>query len=152
MPLAEFNFGTLRYPWGDARLADFQDNLERVNGLAQRVDGFIWMLPEAEMDAAQSDPNGPLGDRANTASTLSVWRDARSLWQFVDKTLHAKFLARGAEWYVDDDRGHLVIWEVADGHRPTVAEGMARWRDLQQNGSTETVFDGPRLREIARHG
>ena len=149
MPLAEFNFGTLKYPWDDPRIADFQNNIDRVNALAQRSDGFIWMLPEDDMDAVQNDPNGPLKDRPNTASTLSVWRDARSLWHFVDKTLHAKFLARGAEWYVPDDRSHLVIWRIAEGHRPTVAEGMDRWRDLMQLGPTDDVFGGRELRDYA---
>lgn len=41
MPLAEFNFGTLKYAWDDPRLRDFQDNLDRVNGLAERASGFV---------------------------------------------------------------------------------------------------------------
>ncbi len=149
MPLAEFNFGTLRYPWGDPRLKDFQDNLDRVNGLAQRSDGFVWMLDEDGMDAVQNDPEGPLSARPNTASTLSVWRDAKCLWQFVENTLHGRFMKRGAEWFKADDRGHLVIWEVADGHRPTVTEGMAQWRVLQAEGESAHLFGGRGLRERA---
>jgi len=145
MAIAEFNFGTLKYPWGDARLADFQDNLDLVNGIAQRSDGFIWMLPEEDMDAAQSDPAGPLADRPNTASTLSVWESEAQLYAFVHKTLHARFLARGADWFVPGDAGHLVIWECAADHRPSVAEAMAHWRNLQENGAGADVFDGAEL-------
>lgn len=140
MPIAEFNFGTLKHPFGDPRIADFETAIGRVNALAQRSPGFVWMLDDAGMDAVQRDPQGPLSDRPNTASTLSVWTDADSLWRFVHRTLHSRFLARGAEWYVPDDRSHLVIWDIADGHRPTVAEGMAHWRDLQRRGETDTVF------------
>ncbi|MEY1555059.1 DUF3291 domain-containing protein [Yoonia sp. R2331] len=146
MPLAEFNFGTLKYPWDDPRLKDFQDNLDRVNALAQRSDGFIWMLDEDGMDAVQNDPQGPLKDRPNTASTLSVWRDAQSLWQFVENTLHGRFMKRGSEWFRADDRSHLVIWEVVEGHRPTVAEGMARWEDLMRDGPSKPIFGGAELR------
>ncbi len=149
MPLAEFNFGTLRYPWDDPRLRDFQDNLDRVNGLAQRSDGFIWMLDEDGMDAVQNDPEGPLSARPNTASTLSVWRDAESLWRFVEKTLHGHFMRRGGEWFEAEDRSHLVIWEVPEGHIPSVAEGMAQWSALQTHGDTAQVFGGAELRRRA---
>lgn len=152
MPLAEFNFGTLKYPWDDPRLADFQNNLDRVNGLGKRSPGFIWMLDGDDMEAEQEDGQGPLADRPNTASTLSVWKDAASLWHFVDKTLHAKFMARAAEWFKDDDRGHLVIWEVPEGHRPTVAEGMDEWRKLMADGPTDTRFDGATLKRRAGAG
>lgn len=150
MPLAEFNFGTLKYQWDDPRLADFQTNLDRVNGLGKRSPGFIWMLDGDEMEAEQEDGQGPLADRPNTASTLSVWKDAASLWHFVEKTLHAKFMTRADEWFRADDRGHLVIWRVADGHRPSVAEGMAQWQQLQANGPTSDRFDGPTLRKLAK--
>ena len=150
MPLAEFNFGTLKYPWDDPRIADFQDNLDRVNGLGQRSAGFIWMLDEDDMEAEQEDGAGPLADRPNTASTLSVWEDAASLWHFVEKTLHSKFKARSHEWFEPDDSGHLVVWRVADGHRPTVAEGMAQWHKLQADGPDADRFDGATLRRMAQ--
>lgn len=150
MALAEFNFGTLRYPWDDPRLAEFQENLDRVNAIARRAPGFLWMLPEDQMEAAQEDPAGPLADRPLTASTLSVWADATSLWHFVDRTLHARFMARGAEWFEPDDRSHLVIWPVAPDARPTVAEGMDRWRQLQSKGECDTVFGGATLRQLAK--
>ena len=71
--LAEFNFGTLRYPWDDPRIADFQNGLDQVNGIGQRSPGFIWRISDDEMEAVQEDPQGALADRPNTASTLSVW-------------------------------------------------------------------------------
>lgn len=149
MPLAEFNFGTLRYAFGDPRLAGFQDNIERVNLVATRSDGFIWMVEDEVMDAVQNDPDGPLRDRPNTASTLSVWRDATSLWAFVHKTVHARIMAGHDAWFVPGDRGHLVIWEVPEGHIPTVAEGMANWEKLQSDGETETIFGGATLKRRA---
>ena len=150
MAIAEFNFGTLKYPWDDPRIADFQNNLDRVNSIAQRSEGFIWMLPEADMEAAQNDPKGPLADRPNTASTLSVWKDEASLYDFVHATLHARFLARASEWYVPNDRAHLVIWRCEEGHRPTIDEGLAHWKSLQVNGPTEHVFDGKTLVQLAK--
>lgn len=149
MPLAEFNFGTLKYPWDDPRLADFQDNLDRVNALGRRSPGFIWMLDSDAMETEQEDGQGPLADRPNTASTLSVWQDATSLWTFVEKTLHARFMKRSSEWFEPGDSGHLVVWQVPDGHRPTVAEGMAQWQALISDGPTPARFDGATLRRLA---
>lgn len=147
--LAEFNFGTLRYPWDDPRLADFQNGLACVNEIGMRSPGFIWRIGDDDMEAVQEDPNGPLADRPNTASTLSVWEDPVQLWQFVEKTLHARFMKRSAEWFVAGDSGHFVGWWVPAGHRPSVAEGMERWHATQANGSTQDAFDASTLARLA---
>ncbi len=150
MALAEFNFGTLKYDWDDPRLSGFRDNLDLVNGIAARSDGFIWTLPADDMDATQSDPNGPLSDRPNTASTLSVWQDATTLWSFVNTTLHARFLKRAHEWFQEGDSGHLVVWRCAVDHQPTVAEAMEKWRALQSDGPSADVFGGAELKALSQ--
>jgi hypothetical protein len=150
MALAEFNFGTLKYDWDDPRLSDFRDNLDLVNGIAARSDGFIWTLPAEDMDATQNDPEGPLAERPNTASTLSVWQDAKTLWSFVNTTLHARFLNRANEWFQDGDSGHLVVWRCAADHQPNVAEAMGKWRQLQSDGPSDNVFGGVQLRALSK--
>ncbi len=148
--LAEFNFGTLRYPWGDPRIAGFEDAVDQVNAIAARSPGFVWRMSDDDMDAVQNDPHGPLGERPNTASTLSVWTGAAPLYRFVTKTLHARIMARQHEWFMPGDSGFLVCWWIAATHRPDVAEGMARWRDLQKHGETKDVFGANGL-TIAAH-
>ncbi|MDX8349547.1 DUF3291 domain-containing protein [Cognatiyoonia sp. IB215446] len=147
--LAEFNFGTLRYSWDDPRLADFQNGLDQVNAIGARSPGSVWRMPDDVMEAAQEDPRGPLADRPNTASTLSVWTGPGRLYRFAMKTLHARFMARNDEWFVPGDRGYLVCWWVPIGHRPDVAEGMARWNELQAQGETENVFGSNMLADLA---
>lgn len=150
MHLAEFNFGTLAYPWGDPRIAGFEDAVDQVNAIGARSPGFIWRLPDDDMDAAQNDPHGALVDRPNTASTLSVWQDPPALYAFVTKTLHARIMKGAPDWFVPDDSGHLVCWWVAEGARPTVAEGMAHWRALQAYGPTYQVFGAAELKALSR--
>lgn len=147
--LASFNFGTLRYPWDDPRVKDFQDNLDRVNAIGARSPGFVWRLDDDAMEAAQEDSQGPLADHPNTASTLSVWETPRDLWQFVHNTLHGRFLARAGEWFVPGDSGYFVGWWVPTAHRPTVAEGMAMWRQVQAAGDSDAAFGAARLRVLA---
>ena len=44
MHVAELNIGRLNYPIDDPRMADFVDNLGRVNAMAERMPGFVWRL------------------------------------------------------------------------------------------------------------
>src|SRR6266567_1630164 len=44
--LAQLNIGRLRYELDDPRLADFIDNLARVNAIAERSEGFVWRLQD----------------------------------------------------------------------------------------------------------
>jgi hypothetical protein len=126
--------------------------LDRVNGIGDRAEGFVWRISDDEMDATQQDPNGPLASRPNTASTLSVWQTPTQLWHFVEKTLHARFMTRSAEWFVAGDSGHFVGWWVPVGHQPTVAEGMQMWTHLKSNGPTQTAFDAATLARLAKTG
>jgi hypothetical protein len=138
--LAEFNMGELKYDWDDPRVQDFANGLDLVNGVAMRSDGFIWMLGEDDMDAAQNDPEGPLGGNPRVASTLSVWRDAASLEHFVWNTVHKQFYDRKAEWYDAVEAIRLVMWWVPEGHLPDIGEAVARFRHLEAHGDTDHAF------------
>ena len=146
MHLAEFNYGILKHHWNDPRVADFVNNLDRVNNVAKRSPGFVWRLGDAEMEAAQLDEDGPLGGHPRLASTLSVWEDAASLEHFVWNTIHKKFYDRRAEWYDLTDAIRLVMWRVPAGHRPDPSEAMARLRRLEADGESEFAFGWRYLR------
>ena len=137
--LAEFNWGILRYDWGDPRIAEFETNLDRVNAVAARTDGFIWQMPSEQMESAQLDPAGPFGGNPRLASTLSVWRDPESLKHFVWNTLHQKFLRRGPEWFADQPL-RLVMWWVPIGERPTIEDAVRRLEILKEQGDGPTAF------------
>ena len=138
--LAEFNRGVLRYDWDDPRIKDFADGLDLVNALAARSPGFVWRLGDDEMEAAQSDPQGPLGGNPRLASTLSVWQDVASLERFVWKTVHKVFYDRRGEWFAPGQGLRLVLWWVPAGHRPTVAEAAERFDRLETSGDSAEAF------------
>lgn len=138
--LAEFNIGTLRYDWDDPRVADFADNIDRVNSIAARSPGFVWRLSDEDMEAAQQDAAGVLGGNPRTASTLSIWRDVASLEQFVWNTVHKQFYDRKAEWYDPDQGLRLVMWWVPQGHHPTIVEAKQRLDHLAAHGDSDTAF------------
>ena len=138
--LAVFNWGRLRYDWDDPRVADFADNLDRVNAVAERAPGFVWYLPGDEMEAAQLDPDGPLGGDPRLACTLSVWETIAQLKDFAFATIHNRFYRRREEWFDADQGPRLVMWHIAADHRPDVAEAMERRAVLEHRGETAEAF------------
>lgn len=145
--LAEFNFGELKYDWDDPRVAGFADNVGRVNAIAERSDGFVWRIADADMEAQQLDPEGVFAGNERIASTLSVWRDAQSLLTFVFDTVHKQFYARRREWYEPENNGNLVLWWVPVGAKPDIAQGMARFTHWASHGDTDHAFGWKHLSE-----
>lgn len=138
MHLAEMNIGRLLAPTDDPRVAEFMDNLDRVNGLGKRMPGFVWMS-EGETTGAGNTENY-IGDDPQLVFNLTVWEDLPSLETFVFKTLHAKFMDRKAEWFEVLGQQHFVMWWVEEGHRPSRQEALERLEDLRTNGPTERAF------------
>lgn len=136
MRIAELNVGYAAYPLDDPRMAPFMDNLDRINGLAERSDGFVWRL---KSDSGNATDIPVPGDR-EMISNLSVWTDVESLGRFVFNTVHAQFYNRKADWFTAMARPHFVMWPVADGHRPDLQEAIDRLEHLQLHGSTREAF------------
>jgi Domain of unknown function (DUF3291) len=59
--VAQLNVGTLLYPLGDLRIADFVAGLDEINALADASSGFVWRLQSASGNATDiktsDDPN-----------------------------------------------------------------------------------------------
>ena len=140
MPLAEFNLGWLKHDWDDPRIADFQDNLDRVSDLATQASGYLWHMPPEEMEAGQLDPNGALGGDPRVASTLSLWRDVESLRAFVFRGVHGQFYRKGPEWFEPTPGPRLVMWWHDDAAPPTLDHAVQRLNHLRQHGDTPWAF------------
>ncbi len=144
MHLAELNIGKFKYPTTDPRMAGFMDNLDRVNALAERSPGFVWRLKGDNNNATDFR----VGD--DYAVNLSVWTDAKSLENYVFKTVHAQFYKRKAEWFGVMEKPHMVFWHVAEGHRPSLSEAMDRLENYQKNGATEAAFGWAEVMDVER--
>jgi heme-degrading monooxygenase HmoA len=146
MHLAQLNVGRLRYPLDDPRLAEFMDNLDRVNALAERMPGFVWRLQDDGGNATAFR----ISDDPQVIANMSVWENAQALEAYVFQTLHAKFYKRRGDWFEAFKGPHLVFWWIEAGHRPTLAEAGARLRHLADNGPTEHAFGWAELIDIER--
>ena len=86
MPIAQLNISVWKIDETSAAASPFNDNVERMNALAERSDGFIWRLLDEERDAnGHNVIGGP-----ETLMTLSVWQSAAQLEAFAFNTVHRK--------------------------------------------------------------
>jgi hypothetical protein len=70
---------------------------------------------------------------------LTVWDNVQALERFVWRTLHRRFYLRRTEWFEPIDIP-LVLWWIPAGHRPPLAEGVARLDHLRAHGPSKHAF------------
>ena len=146
MHIAQLNLGKFKYPTSDMRMADFMNNLDRINALADRAVGFIWRL---KSDGSNNATDLRVSED-EYAVNMSVWTDAKSLENYVFKTAHAQIYRRKAEWFDLMEKPHMVFWNVAIGHIPSLTEAMDRLQDLQTNGPSESAFGWAEVMDTER--
>lgn len=134
--LAELNVGRLRYPLEDPRIADFANNLDLINGLAERSAGFVWRYTDDSGNAS----NTRMFDDPNIIMNVSVWESVEALERFVWQTVHKRFYGRRPEWFEKFDGPHFVMWWIPAGHRPTPAEAKTRLEHLAAHGPSDHAF------------
>ena len=135
--LAQLNIGRIRYETDDPRMADFMDNLERVNAIAERSPGFVWRYKD---DSGNATETRPFADDSRMLVNMSVWESVEALEKFVWQTVHTRFYDRKTEWFEKLDGAIFVLWHVPAGHRPSVAEAIARLEHLKAHGPSEYAF------------
>ena len=136
MQLAQINVGRLLHPIDDPRTADFADNLDKINALAEASEGFVWRLKDetgnATGIAAYEDPA--------IIVNMSVWASPEALYAFAYQTAHRRFVQRRKEWFQLFDGPYLALWWVEEGAMPDVADGRRRLDHLARVGPTAYAF------------
>jgi hypothetical protein len=146
MHLAELNVGRLVAHQDNPRVADFMNNLDRINGLGKRMPGFVWMMEGSGQPGTGNTEAAIEGDPLYVPN-LSVWEDAQSLETFVWGTIHKQFYERRAEWFEVLGKMHFVMWWVPIGHQPTLEEALARLDHLRDNSDSEHAFGWSYLKQ-----
>ena len=118
-------------------MANFWAETARINALADQNEGLVWRLQDSQTGNA-STFEMPGQDRMMV--NLSVWRDVKSLHAFIYRAQHAEIMARKAEWFVEEEEAHMVLWWVLEGHRPSLEECWERLSLLRANGPTAEAF------------
>lgn len=136
MHIAELNIAFRLYELDDPRFADFIDNLDRINALAERSKGFVWRLKDEDGSQVHIDA----GLDPKLLPNLSVWESVEDLRNFTFNTVHARIFARRAEWFPKLEKRHFVMWKIPVGHRPTLTEAFDRLEELNLEGPSGKVF------------
>nr|WP_255596673.1 DUF3291 domain-containing protein [Cognatishimia sp. MH4019] len=131
------NVGRLKADVGDPLVAEFIDNIDRINGMGKRMPGFVWML---EGSGAPGATSHAIGGDPRYVPNLTVWEDVASLRSFVWDTVHARFLNKRQEWFDALEEQHFVMWWVPEGHRPSLDEALDRLEMRRAQGDTDQAF------------
>jgi hypothetical protein len=134
--LAQLNIARPRGPLDGPVMAEFMASLDRINGLGDASPGFVWRLQDEGGNATALDqPFGP-----EIIVNMTVWRDVDSLRAFVFRSQHVAFLRRRGEWFEKLDGPPTVLWWVAAGRLPSLAEAKERLELLTRHGPTAAAF------------
>jgi len=134
--LAEINIALMRAPLDDPIMADFVNNLESINALADSAPGFVWRLQTEAGDATSLR----VFENEYIIVNMSVWESIDTLFTYVYGSDHTNFFRRRAEWFQKLDMPVLVLWWIPAGHIPTVEEAKARLEYLRERGPTPLAF------------
>lgn len=119
--LAQINIGVMIAPTDDPAVAEFMDNLDRINAQADAAPGFIWRLQTDEGNATdiQIFPD-PL-----QLVNMSVWTSVDALKEYVYRTEHVDFFRRRAEWF-EFDAKRVALWWIPAGTTPALDDAVRR--------------------------
>ena len=132
--LAELNLACLLAPIDSPQLQSFVDQLDTINGLAERSPGFVWRW----IDESGNPSNGGFDD--DLIVNLSVWDDIDSLFDFTYKTAHSTVMRDRKRWFKPMAEAGMVLWWVPAGHRPSPEESRQRLQMLHSLGPTANAF------------
>ncbi|MEV7044445.1 DUF3291 domain-containing protein [Amycolatopsis sp. NPDC051061] len=132
--LAQVNVAIPRAPLDDPAMAGFANAFEAVARLAEAAPGFVWRLGSGGHAVLATSAG------VEVVVNVSVWRDYRSLHEFVYRSVHGRFLLRRRDWFAPTPQPSTALWWVADGRRPTVDQALARLGFLRDHGPSPQAF------------
>jgi hypothetical protein len=134
--LAQLNIGRLRAPLDDPSVADFRDNLDRINAVAEASPGYVWRLQDEGGNATSFNPF----DDDLTIINLTVWESIDALADFTYRSGHTSFLRRRREFFEVPSQPILCLWWIPEGTIPTIDDAIARLEHLRTHGPTPWAF------------
>lgn len=136
MKLAQLNIALAKYPLDAPEISEFVGNLDSINGIAEKSEGFVWRLKDDSGDAT----NIKISEDPNMIVNMSVWESIDALKNFMFRTHHRDFMRRKSEWFHRLAEDTYVLWWIQDEHIPTIQEALDRLQHLRENGDTPYAF------------
>jgi Domain of unknown function (DUF3291) len=134
--IAQINIGRMAAPLDSPIMAEFMNNLDRINALAESSPGFIWRLIGDGNNATSLRPF----DDDMIIVNMSVWKTVEDLQQYVYHSAHAGFIRKRKEWFSRMNQAFMGLWWIPAGHIPTVDEAKEHLEHLRAHGESEYTF------------
>lgn len=137
MHLAQINIARTIAALDDPLMADFVQQLDEVNKIADESPGFVWRLKSDE-GAASSYLRA--FDDERMLINMSVWTSVKALKDYVYRTHHGKVYADRKKWFEPPNKSPFALWWIKVGEIPSVEEGLRRLNLLWQDGPSPEAF------------
>jgi hypothetical protein len=134
--LAQVNIAKMLAPIDDPIMQDFVNNLDRINAIADDIEGFIWRLKGDEDNATAIR----VFEDDSLIINMSVWKDIDSLFNFTYKSGHIEVFKRRKEWFSKIKMQYIVFWYVPINHIPTPEAARERLEYINTHGETPYAF------------
>ncbi len=136
--IAEINIAKMKgVDINDPIMKEFVENLDAVNQIAEKSEGFVWRLKDENNNATILNPYND----ETIIINVSVWKSIETLENFMYRTFHSDFLKRRKEWFLTYGSAHTAMWWIPEGHIPTMQEAVDKLSFLQTNGPSPNSFD-----------
>ena len=136
MQIAQINIAKMKAPLDSPIMAEFVNNLDRINALAEKSKGFVWRLKDENNNATSIR----IFNDDYLLVNMSVWKDIESLMGFVYESDHVKIFKRRKEWFDSMTEIHMAIWYIENGHYPSELEAKGRLEYLRAHGESPYSF------------
>jgi hypothetical protein len=134
--LAQINIAKMKAPIDSPLMAEFVENLDTINSLAEKSNGFIWRLKDESNNASSIK----IYDDDFLIVNMSVWQNAESLFQFAYHSNHVNIFKKRKNWFEQMKEMHMALWYTSTDSVPTVTEAIERLDFLRLNGETPFSF------------
>ncbi|MFY0650949.1 MAG: DUF3291 domain-containing protein [Cyclobacteriaceae bacterium] len=134
--LAQLNIAKLLKPIDHPQIAEFVDNIERINAIAEQSDGFVWrMKDECENALAIKAFDDPM-----LIINMSVWETAEDLKNYVYNSDHLEIMKKRRNWFEKPSRPPMVLWWINAGEIPSIQDGKKRLELLRTTGESDEAL------------
>lgn len=134
--LAQVNIARMLAPIDSPVMADFVNNLDRINDIAENSSGFVWRLTGDENNATALR----VFEDDFLIINISVWESKEALFNFTYASQHAGVLKRKKEWFHNMTDMHMCFWYVEADHEPSPEEAKQRLQYLNDHGESPYSF------------
>lgn len=133
--LAQVNIAKRLSSMDDPIMADFVNNLDKINKIADLHEGFIWRLKNEDVELGAK-----IFQDDSLIINMSVWKGLKYLYDFTYNSTHKEIFKRKKDWFSKMKMIHMAFWYVTEGYEPTFYDAKNRIDYLNKYGETPYAF------------